>query len=301
MTLNIHSPSHLSSSFNHQNHNQLIITRGTAELFGAQRKKSKNEIMLKIITTLTLFLIGILAKGQEVEMRTVSSFSKVKVQHGIELVYTENAATSVRIEAPNQSIMENISTTVKGHTLTIDLLNDKDFTANRGTIRVYLATNNLVALEANTNAIVTLEDELTSKNLTINLDSGASFTGNIKVSKNTNLIASDNSSFNGKILSSSLNGNFTKNAKINVTGKANRAAFETSNTVLLSARNFVSSAINVKASGNSVATIYANSNLTVDVADEAKITYTGFPDNIALNEDAVALQKYRSDQLLTLN
>ncbi len=257
--------------------------------------------MLKIITTLTLFLIGILAKGQEVEMRTVSSFSKVKVQHGIELVYIESDTPSLRIEAANQSIMKNISTTVKGQTLTIDLLNEKDFTTNSGKIRVYLATNNLVALEANTNAIVTIDDALTSRNLTINLSSGGSLTGNIKVSEKTKLIATDNSSFNGKIETSSLSGNFTKNAKINVTGKAHRAAFETSNTVLLSARNFFSNVINMKASGNSMATIYAHSNLTVDIADEAKITYTGFPDNIALNEEAVALQKYHSDQLLTLN
>ena len=257
--------------------------------------------MLKIITTLTLFLIGILAKGQEVEMRTVSSFSKVKVQHGIELVYTESDTQSLRIEAANQSIMKNITTTVKGHTLTIDILNEKDFTTNGGKIRVYLAANNLVTLEANTNAIVTIDDALTAKNLTINLRSGASLTGNIKVSENTKLIATDNSSFNGKIETSSLTANLMKNAKINITGKANRAAFETSNTVVLSARNFFSNAITMKASENSVASIYAHSNLTVDVADDAKITYTGFPDNIALNEDAVALQKYRSDRLLTLN
>jgi hypothetical protein len=37
------------------------------------------------------------------------------------------------------------------------------------------------------------------------------------------------------------------------------------------------------------------------VADEAKITYSGFPDNINLNEDVVALQKYRNDRALTLN
>jgi hypothetical protein len=173
--------------------------------------------MLKIITTLTLFLIGILAKGQEVEMRTVSSFSKVKVQHGIELVYTESDTQSLRIEAANQSIMKNISTTIKGETLTIDLLNDKDFPTNGGKIRVYLAANNLVDLEANTNAIVTIDDALTSKNLTINLRSGGNLTGNIKVSKNTKLIATDNSTFNGKIETSSLTENFTKNAKINIT------------------------------------------------------------------------------------
>ena len=41
--------------------------------------------MLKIITTLTLFLFGMLAKAQVTENRNVAEFSKVEVAHGIEL------------------------------------------------------------------------------------------------------------------------------------------------------------------------------------------------------------------------
>ena len=257
--------------------------------------------MLKIITTLTLFLIGILAKGQEAEMRNVSSFSKVKVQHGIELVYTESSATSIRIEAPNQSIMENITTKVTGNTLTIDVLNAKDFNQNYANIKVFVATNNLVGLEANTKAIITIDDALVSKKLNITLNSGASLTGIMKVSGTTTFHASENTSFNGKIESSSINGNFSENARINLTGKAQLAIFETADNALLGARNFTSNAITVKASGNSTASIFAHSNLVVDVADEAKITYSGYPDNIDLNEDAVAFQKYHLDQSLTLN
>jgi len=257
--------------------------------------------MLKIITTLTLFLIGILAKGQEVETRTVSSFSKVIVQHGIELVYTESNSPSVRIEAPNQLIMKNISVKVYGQTLTIDFINSKEFNAKDTSVKVYLAANNLVQIDADSNATVTILDQLTSKNLVINLGSGAKFKGTIKVEGKTNLVASENTTFDGKIEAASLNGNFCKNAKINLTGKAGHTTFEASNTVLLNARNFISSTINVKASGHSVGSIYANSKLSVEVADEAKITYTGFPDNIVLNDEAVAFQKQHCNQALTMN
>jgi hypothetical protein len=257
--------------------------------------------MLKIITTLTLFLIGILAKGQEVEMRTVSSFSKIKVQHGIELVYTESATTSIRIEAPSQSNMNNITTKVSGKTLTIDVLNAKEFNQNDTNIKVFVATNNLVELEANTKASITIDEALVAEKLNIKLSSGASLTGTMKVNGTTMLQASENTSFNGKIEASAINGNFSQNAKINLTGKSQLATFETADTVLLAARNFISNTITVKASGNSSASIYANSHLAVDVADEAKITYSGFPDNINLNEEAVAFQKYRNDRALTLN
>lgn len=257
--------------------------------------------MLKIITTLTLFLIGILAKGQEVEMRTVSSFSKIKVQHGIKLVYTESATTSIRIEAPSQSTMNNITTKVSGKTLTIDVLNATEFNQNDTNIKVFVATNNLVGLEANTNAIITIDEALFAEKLALTLNSGASLTGTIKVNGTTTFQASENTSFNGKIEANAINGNFTNNAKINLTGKARQANFEASENVLLSARNFISNSIAIKANGNSNASVYAHANLVVDVADEAKVNYTGFPDYIDLNEDAVALQKYRLDRSLTAN
>ena len=257
--------------------------------------------MLKIITTLTLFLIGILAKGQEVEMRTVSSFSKIKVQHGIELVYTESATTSIRIEAPSQSNMNNIITKVSGKTLTIDVLNATEFNQNDTNIKIFVATNNLVELEANTKASITIDEALVAEKLNIKLSSGASLTGKMKVNGTTTLQASENTYFNGKIESISIAGIFTQNARINLTGKAHQADFKTSDHVLLVARNFISNTIAVKADGNSNASIYANSHLAVDVADEAKITYSGFPDNINLNEEAVAFQKYHCDQALTLN
>ena len=57
--------------------------------------------MLKIITTLSLFLIGMLAKGQEIENRELSSFSKVEVKNGIEVVYNESKIPSMRVEAEN--------------------------------------------------------------------------------------------------------------------------------------------------------------------------------------------------------
>ena len=47
--------------------------------------------------------------------------------------------------------------------------------------------------------------------------------------------------------------------------------------------------------------IHANSNLAVNVADEAKVTYTGFPDQIELNEEASTFQKYNNNQSLTYN
>ena len=94
--------------------------------------------MLKIITTLSLFLIGMLAKGQEAENRELSSFSKVEVKNGIEVIYTESKMPFLRVEAENVSVLKNLITEVKGKTLKIYLLKKEDQTTLENTIKVYL-------------------------------------------------------------------------------------------------------------------------------------------------------------------
>ena len=59
--------------------------------------------MLKIITTLTLFLIGVVAKGQVLENRIISEFSKVEIKNGIELIYSEDKAPTLQIEAQKRN------------------------------------------------------------------------------------------------------------------------------------------------------------------------------------------------------
>lgn len=257
--------------------------------------------MLKIITTLTLFLIGILAKGQEVETRTVSSFSKVKVQHGIELICIEGEIPSIRIEANNSSIFDKISTTVRGNTLTVDSKNCKETEIKNSALRVYVVSKEWNTLEANCNAKITIEESINPINLKIVLKSGASLSGTVKACSEVKLLASENTIFNGKIECLRLEGTFSNNAKVNLTGKAEKTSFESTHDVLLSARNFVSKSITVSAHGKSIAALYAHSKLIVDVADEARVTYTGFPDNIALNEEATSLHIYRCDQSISLN
>lgn len=257
--------------------------------------------MLKIITSLTLFLFGMLAKGQEVETRNVSSFSKVKVQHGIELVYIESKTPSIRIEAENKTIMKNISTIVSGNTLNIDLVNSKVALPLNSEIKVFVSATNLQGLQASTKAKITIVEELNTNSLNIVLDSGATFNGTIKSNGTIQLVTKNESEFKGKIEAVALNGVFKNNSKIILTGKSQKSSFETSDSVIFNAKNFIATSININANGFSSSMIHANSNLAVNVADEAKVTYTGFPDQIELNEEASTFQKYHNNQSLTYN
>ena len=256
--------------------------------------------MLKIITTLTVFLIGILAKGQVTENRNVSAFSKVTVAHGIELIYTENPSTSLQIETGSQTALNEIITEVHGKTLKIAMEKGIQIPSNE-TVKVYLSVQNIVALEAHSKAKITIIDQFNAKHLNILLDSGATLTGNIKTLEKTKLYADNGTVFNGKIETKILKGNFKSNARINLTGKAENASFVTSDSALMSAKNFSANTINLNANGKSIAMIHANTNVALNVTDDARVSYTGLPQNIELNDEAQASKKVDYNHLVSYN
>ena len=254
--------------------------------------------MLKIITTLTIFLFGMLAKAQVTENRNVSEFSKVSVANGIELIYTEKPAPSLEIETNNEATLKNIITEVRAETLKIYLKKDVAMPSNE-MVKVYLTAQDVLALEAHSNAKITIMDQMNAKNLNIVLDSGASLTGNIKTLGKTKLYATNETVFNGKIETNVLQGNFQGTAKINLTGNAKKATFRTSDSALLSAKNFVANTIGLNATGKSIAKLHADNSIALHVTEQASATYTGFPEKIELNEEAHAYKKTDYNQLVS--
>ena len=59
--------------------------------------------------------------------------------------------------------------------------------------------------------------------------------------------------------------------------------------------------LTITAEGNAIVLIHSDSKITVNVADNAKVTYTSFPKIIQLNEEAESLYKLKNNQALSLN
>lgn len=255
--------------------------------------------MLKIITTLTLFLIGIVAKGQVVENRIISEFSKVEVKNGIELIYTESKTPSLQIEAQDHCFLNNIVTEVKGKTLKIYL--SKNGNQNEKLVKVYLSAQNLTAFEANSKAKITVVNQISTDNVSIILNSESQFYGTIVSKEKTNLMASTGTVFNGRVETSSFIGNFEDNAKVNLSGKTLKARFQTTDTNLLDAKNFIANTISLNAMGKSLAMIHVDKTIAVNVTDEAKVSYTGFPEKIKMNEEAKATSRNNNSQSISYN
>ena len=167
--------------------------------------------------------------------------------------------------------------------------------------KVYLTAKNLDQLTIDGNAQVTIAEELHTKNMKIMLNSDGCLKGNLKIENIASLHAGKNAKFDGKIESDRFTGAFQNNSKINLTGRSHEAIMETSHTTVLNARNYTTKEITIRSFGNSVAAINGYSVLSVEVADQAKVTYFGFPKDLALNEEAVTYQKTLLNRALSLN
>src|SRR4051812_37524308 len=79
----------------------------------------KKRIMLKIITQLSMFLVGTLAQAQVGETREMENFSKIIVKDGIEVVIMQGDSNEIKVEASDAVSLNDLITEVSNNTLLI--------------------------------------------------------------------------------------------------------------------------------------------------------------------------------------
>jgi len=247
--------------------------------------------MLKLITTLTVFLFGILAKGQNTETRTITDFNKMEVKNA-KVIYTESNHSSLTIASEYNDTPETIHTEVVNGTLKI-----KGVNAGAATV-VYVtgkASNFKLAQKAECTAT-----NLITINFALTLQSGSAFNGSLS-NEITTIVAGKNSYFKGSVITGKLNANFSSNARAILSGKAQTVAINAKSNVLCHARNFASDNLQVSADGTSKVTVYGGKNMGIAVIEDAKVTYNGTPNELRLNENATVHKKAKKEQLVTYN
>ena len=247
--------------------------------------------MLKLITTLTVFLFGILAKGQNTETRTITDFNKMEVKNA-KVIYTESNHSSLTIASEYNDTPETIHTEVVNGTLKI-----KGINAGKATV-VYV-TGKAADFKLSNKAQCTATYLITT-NVTLTLDSGSVFNGSL-ANANTTIVGRKNSYFKGSVVTDQLTANFSANARCILSGKANVAAINAKSNVLCHARNFASDDLQVSADGTSKVTVYGGKNMGIAVIEDAKVTYNGTPNELRLNENATVHKKAKKEQLVTYN
>lgn len=234
--------------------------------------------MLKIITSLVLFLIGIAAQAQS--ENDLASVTTIKVKNGVELIYTQNKTSMLRIETQNPRDLQQVITAVNGKTLTITGRDSNVLT------KVHVSTPEIETFKASSGAKITLAMPLETQNLQIILNSGAQFSG-LTRTKSMKLYANYGTIYNGRTETGSFSGNFS-NAQINLSGIAVSATIKASESTSVNAKNFIAANSKVNITENASIVIYGKEKLRLITDESAKVTYYGCPQNLEVNNRYVA-------------
>lgn len=247
--------------------------------------------MLKIITALTAALASLFASAQT-EIRNVSSFNKLEITDGVEVIYTQGETFSLKAEASDALGLATLLTESKNKTLKISCDGNGCELA-----KVYITAPEIVSIKAGRNSKVVVVDRMTAGKFELNLASNSTFNG-IVTAGETTLKGRSGSIFNIRLTTGAVTGNFQSGAKVNLSGTADKSEISTSGNALCNARNFITKKVNVIANGNAEVIVSANEKIEINVSDEASVRYFGMPSTTSVNPEAITIVQHNNGQMV---
>lgn len=245
--------------------------------------------MIKFIISLTVALASIVCQAQVSENRTVGTFSKIDVETGISVVFTESKINAIQVEADNAESLGKILTEVKDNVLKIHLKSNTGRHNRNKILRVAISGDNVNNFKAGSGASVKLVNGINVSNATINLDSGAAFTGNINAAETTTFHAGSGSSFKGKITTDTFKAKIDSGAAVHLSGKAKTATFNTGSGASCHAEKFTAATATVNADSASVTDITVTEYLKANASSTAVIRYYGNPKKVDAKKDSLGV------------
>lgn len=245
--------------------------------------------MKQLAITALLALTGISANAQIEEYRQVTPFNAMEVGNGIEVIFTQSDAPSLRVESDNEAYLENIVTEVKGNTLKIHMGQNSEMKQGLGTARVYVSQKNVTAFKAATGASVKITGKLTADTVTIKLATGSAFTGMLET-KTACVKAASGSVFRGNVVTTAFDGTVSGGATIKVIGTSGETNV-VCNGGVLQAGKLISDKANIIASNAGSAYVNAVTSIRVNADSSSSVTYYGEPGQVDLSTNTYAVKK----------
>ena len=245
--------------------------------------------MFKIITSLAMFFAGLVANGQVSETRNVSTFNKIEITDGVEVIYTQSQEISVKAEASDGLGLSTLLTQTDGNTLKISCNGNLCETA-----KVYISAPEIISMRAAKDSKIIVVDRMNTKKFALSLASGSTFNGIVKAAGAVSLKGKSGSVFNILVESAAFHGNFQGGSKVNLSGNSQNAAIRTTDNTLCNARNFKTENVSVKATDESTVFVSVREEIAVEVAGNATVRYFGLPEKTSLNPEAVTVSNPRS-------
>jgi len=242
--------------------------------------KFKNMIRL-IIFTVT-FLFTVLASAQVSENRTVSNFSKIKVSTSIDLVFTQDSKTSVKVEADDAERLQAIVTKVSGNTLEV-YVNSKNLKGKKNrnfkTLKVWVSASLVDSFQASSSSSVALKNGIEVKTANVEVSSSADFNGKIKADE-INLSVSSSGALKSAVSSKKLNVEVNSSAEAILSGTAENTNVSASSSADFQGKELTVKNAIVEVSSSAEVVLTITESLKAKATSSGSVSYYGNPKNV---------------------
>lgn len=229
--------------------------------------------MKKSILAGAILFAGFVSPGQTA--RSLTSFSEVYAQEGIEVFLQEGSSESARVEADGLD-SDEVLTEVSGDELKIHL---EDNNYNNIRVKVYVTYKQLSALGASSSASITVADNVTSKG---DFDIDASSSGSVKVSVSADEVDIDVSSSGDvdvNLTATSLDAELSSSGRIRASGSSKSVSIGASSSGNFDGIDFVTDVADLRGSSGASIKLTVNERLDGRASSGASIRYKGNPSN----------------------
>lgn len=255
--------------------------------------------MVKIIITITAFLISLISLAQVAENREVADFSKLKASQGIEVFYTISNTKSVKVETDDNEKLKCIKTEVENGTLKL-YIETNDYKDKKGkkskyvnhvngvgftVLKVTISGPNLDAIKASSSADIKINNLNKTTNLSIEVSSSGSISGQFECS-NTVVNASSSGDLLGSIETNEIAIDASSSADIVLSGKSNKVLIKASSSSSCNLKNLNAEEAQLKASSSADIVVNVSKSIEAKASSSADITYYGKPSHVKKEESS---------------
>ena len=227
--------------------------------------------------SILITLIGILAAGyalaQSEETRSLSSFSEVYAQEGIEVFLKEGSSEEARVVSENIDIDE-VLTEVRGDRLKIHLEGNNYRNVN---VQVYVSYKQLSALGASSAASIEAEDPIEASG---DFDVDVSSAGEIKAAISADemtLDASSSGEMNLEVNADEIEADVSSSGEIEVSGTVRYQEVEASSAGEYDASDVAGEEVDASASSGGSIKVNVSNKIDASASSGGSVRYSGSP------------------------
>jgi hypothetical protein len=259
--------------------------------------------MLKIIVTLTTFLLSSILMAQVSENREVAAFSKLQASQGIAVFYTISNTISVKVETDNLEKVKHIKTEVENNVLKLYVDSKGYKTKNTKTkisrknktlringidfdfLKITVSGPNLESIKASSSADIKIENWNKTSDLDLAVSSSGSISGSFECS-NAIVNASSSGDLAATINATMLEIESSSSADVVLSGKVKKITIKASSSSDCKLKDFEAEEAIIKASSSANVVVTVTKAINATASSSAAITFYGHPSQIEKAESS---------------